>query len=226
MKANLVFSILLGSLVVFLPTASNAELGFNIGVVSLYKDRGVDQDGRDENVRPAVQGSVDYGFSNGIYVGAWGSSGRFGKADVEVDLYGGYNFQITDDLGLDVGYVHYVYPGEGSWNSGVAYVGLNYQGLSFKVLRGMKSDVNKGDMYYRLTYTHPIVERLDFTVGLGYQKYHAYDLRSKTDYSLGLSYAITKNVSLSGVVAGANRRHDVEDGSRDARFIVGLNVAF
>ena len=226
MKKNLIFTMVLGGMVAGLPTASNAELGFNLGVVSLYKDRGVDQDGRDEAVRPAVQGSVDYSFGNGLYVGAWGSSGRFGKADAEVDVYAGYGFQITEDLGLDLGYVHYIYPGEGSWNSGEAYIGLNYQRFSFTVLRGMKSDVNKGDMYYRLTYTHPLMEKLDFTVGVGYQHFHVADVRGKTDYSAGLSYAIRDNIHLTGTIAGANRRGDVDDGSRDTRFIVGLNVAF
>uniref|UniRef100_UPI00333F704C TorF family putative porin n=1 Tax=Castellaniella defragrans TaxID=75697 RepID=UPI00333F704C len=226
MKAIYSFAALVGALAFVMPMTSSAELSFNIGVVSLYKDRGVDQEGRDEGVRPAVQGGVDYDFGNGLYVGNWNSSGRFGNADAEVDLYAGYRFQVTNDVGLDVGYVHYYYPGEGAWNSGEAYVGLGYQRLSLKIYRGMRRDVNDGDMYYRLTYMHPIIDKLDFKVGLGYQHFHASDLHGKVDYSVGLSYAIGKYVSLSGDVSGANRRNDVDDGSRDTRFILGLNAAF
>ncbi len=226
MKISAYIRVVLGCLALSLPLTSIAEWSANLGVVSLYKDRGVDQEGRDEAVRPALQGGVDYDFDNGIYVGNWNSTGEFGDAGMEVDLYGGYRLGFADDWELDVGYIHYIYPGEGSWNSGEAYVGINYQRLMFKVYRGMRKDVNRDDMYYRLTYTHPLLEQLDFTAGVGYQDFDDADLRGKFDYSVGLEYSLNEHVSLSGTIAGANRRNDVEDHSRDPRFILGLTAAF
>lgn len=199
---------------------------FNLGAVSLYKDRGVDQDGRNDSLRPAIQGGVDYAFDSGFYVGNWSSTGRFGNADLEVDAKGGYRTQLTGNLGLDAGYIHYFYPGEGSRNAGEVYAGLQYQRLGLKVYRGMREDVNKNDMYYRADYAHPLMDRLDLTLGAGYQTYDASGLRNKLDYSVGLGYALGKHLTLSGAVVGANRRHDVDDGSRDPRFVVGAGARF
>jgi len=199
---------------------------FNLGAVSLYKDRGVDQDGRNESVRPAIQGGVDYPFDSGFYVGNWNSTGRFGNADLEVDAKGGYRTQLSRNLGIDAGYIHYFYPGEGSSNSGEVYAGLQYRRLGLKVYRGMRQDVNKNDMYYRVDYAHPLMDRLDVTLGAGYQTYDATSLRNKFDYSVGLDYALGKHVTLSSAVVGANRRHDVNDGSRDPRFVVGAGARF
>src|SRR5690606_3892799 len=102
-------------------------------------------DGRNESVRPAIQGGVDYTFDSGFYVGNWNSTGRFGNADLEVDAKGGYRTQLSRNLGIDAGYIHYFYPGEGSSNSGEVYAGLQYRRLGLKVYRGMRQDVNKND---------------------------------------------------------------------------------
>jgi uncharacterized protein (TIGR02001 family) len=208
-----------------MPTLAGSP-SFNLGAVSLYKDRGVDQDGRNESMRPAIQGGADYDFDSGFYVGNWNSTGRFGNADLEVDAYGGYRAKLSKDVGIDAGYIHYFYPGEGSRNSGEAYAGLNYQRLGFKVYRGMREDVNRKDMYYRLSYAQPVMDKLNVTLGTGYQHYGASDMRAKIDYSVGMDYTLGKRVTLSGTVAGANRRHDVDDGSRDARFILGAGARF
>lgn len=223
---NKLFAVSLTAIMLSAPAVSNAELSFNLGAVSLYKDRGVDQDGRNQDVRPAIQGGIDYGFDNGLYAGTWMSSGRFGDANAEIDVYGGFQGNFTEDFGYDIGYIHYYYPKEGSWNSGEVYIGLNYQRLGLKVYRGMRKNVNKDDMYYQLTYTHPLMEKLNATVGVGYQYFAEPGVRSKVDYSLGLDYAIRENISVYGLVAGANRKKDVDDGSRDTRVIVGLNFTF
>jgi uncharacterized protein (TIGR02001 family) len=127
------------------PTVVMAEeaspLTFNVGVVSDYLFRGISQ----THGKPAIQGGVDYAFSNGFYVGAWASSITWvkdwlGDGSVEVDVYGGYKGTITGDLGFDVGYITYNYPGKGdaspTWlanpNTQEVYVGLTYKWLSAK----------------------------------------------------------------------------------------------
>ena len=217
--------IVLGALVIGQPLA-HADTSFNISTVSLYKSRGVDQDGRNQAVRPAVQGGVDFTSSSGFYLGNWNSTGRFGHADVEIDLYGGYRLQLNPDLGLDLGYIQYVYPHDNTWTNSEAYVGLTYQRLSFKTYRGMRLHVNDGDMYYELGYTQPLMDGLDLKLGLGYQTYHVEALSDKTDFSVGLQYAFAKHLMVSGTVAGANHRGEVDDGSHDTRFIVGIGATF
>jgi len=99
--------------------APASPLTFNVGVVSDYIFRGISQ----THGSGALQGGVDYAFSNGFYVGAWGSNVSWvknwlGQGDVEVDLYGGYKGAINDDWSYDVGGIMYTYPGHGKTNRG------------------------------------------------------------------------------------------------------------
>lgn len=91
-----------------------SPLSFNVSVVSDYVFRGISQTHHD----PALQGGVDYAFSNGFYVGAWASSiswvkDALGDGSMELDLYGGYKGAINNDWSYDVGAINYTYPGHG-----------------------------------------------------------------------------------------------------------------
>jgi uncharacterized protein (TIGR02001 family) len=105
-------------LAVFAEDAPPASpLSFNVGVVSDYLFRGVSQ----THGKPALQGGVDYAFSNGFYVGAWGSNitwvkDALSKGSLEVDVYGGYRntFVPGGDWNYDVGYITYNYPSHGT----------------------------------------------------------------------------------------------------------------
>jgi uncharacterized protein (TIGR02001 family) len=117
-----------------------SPLTFNLGVTSDYLFRGVSQ----THGKPAIQAGVDYAFSNGLYVGAWASNitwvkDNWGKGSLEIDVYGGYKGSITGDLGYDVGYITYNYPGKGDAfayyanpNTQEIYFGLSYKWLSAK----------------------------------------------------------------------------------------------
>jgi uncharacterized protein (TIGR02001 family) len=94
---------------------SNWSLTTNMGVVSDYRARGVSQTWR----KPAVQGGLDLTHSSGFYVGAFGSNvtpNTYPNANVELDLYAGYNGEIKaiEGLGYTAGVIGYFYPG-GSW---------------------------------------------------------------------------------------------------------------
>ena len=206
--------------------AVHAQLSGTVGVVSLYKSRGVDQDGRNQDFRPALQGGLRYTWGSGFYVGNWNSTGRFGKARAEIDLYAGFGGEWGGGWSYDVGYVHYLYPSESAWNSGDIYGGVSYGNARLYIYRGTRRNVNKSDMYYVLGYKHPLTERLSLTAGLGFLDYGDAALRSKTDASLGLEFALQPKVILSVKVEGANRRHAVDDGSRDVRGVVGLRMDF
>lgn len=82
----------------------------NIGLFSEYRFRGIAQ----TNAEPALQGGFDYSHANGLYVGNWNSNvssgAGFPGANIEMDVYGGWK-KTWGDMGLDVGYIYYYYPG-------------------------------------------------------------------------------------------------------------------
>lgn len=106
-----------------------------IGGVSDYRFRGVSRSGED----PALQGSIEAAHVSGFYAGAWASSlGDAGRADVEVDLYGGWSGDVGA-AAIDVGVLGYLYPdgsdldylevyGSAGWSLGpaTATLGVNY----------------------------------------------------------------------------------------------------
>jgi uncharacterized protein (TIGR02001 family) len=90
---------------------SESNLSFNAALVSDYVFRGITQTDFD----PALQAGVDYSFGDsGFYVGGWGSNVDYGSVlghDFEVDLYVGYNVDLSDDWNLDVNVTRYSYLG-------------------------------------------------------------------------------------------------------------------
>lgn len=82
----------------------------NVGLFSEYRFRGIAQ----TFAKPALQGGIDYSHSSGLYLGNWNSNvssgAGFPAGNLEMDFYGGYK-KSWGDLGLDVGYIYYYYPG-------------------------------------------------------------------------------------------------------------------
>lgn len=131
----------------------------NIGFVSDYRFRGMSQTWR----KPAVQGGFDVAHSSGFYAGVWGSNvspNTYPDANVELDLYGGYNGTISavEGLGWTAGLYGYFYPGGdwskyrdatgakltpngGRWNTYEANFGLSYKWIS------AKASVTLGDWF-------------------------------------------------------------------------------
>jgi uncharacterized protein (TIGR02001 family) len=133
--------------------APENTLAFNVGVVSQYRFRGIEQ----TSGKPAIQGGLDFTHTSGVYLGAWASNVNWVKdfnaatqGDYEVDLYGGYKGEIIPGLGYDLGVIAYMYPGNNSGAAGTPgfggfskadttefYVGLSYSVLSFKYSQSM-----------------------------------------------------------------------------------------
>ena len=145
---------------------SNWSLTTNMGYVSDYRARGVSQTWRKE----AIQGGFDLTHSSGFYLGGFGSNvtpNTYPKANVELDLYAGYNGEIAavEGLGYTVGAIGYFYPngswdkytlsnafgaggnsirqtpGGGRWDTYEANAGISYKWLS------AKASVTLGDWY-------------------------------------------------------------------------------
>ena len=82
----------------------------NAGLFTEYRFRGIAQTAG----RPAIQGGFDYSHSSGFYAGNWNSNvnegAGFPASNIEMDLYGGWK-NTWGDWGLDLGLIHYMYPG-------------------------------------------------------------------------------------------------------------------
>ena len=134
-----------------------ADASLTLEGVSDYRFRGISQSAGD----PALQGSFDIAFDNGWYVGTWASNIDFGDdADIEVDWYGGYYWEINDAVGLDVMLTYYTYPGY-DWNSDyLELVNSLYVG-DFMFQYAYSNDfVNTGETghYLAVDYSYPLAE--------------------------------------------------------------------
>jgi uncharacterized protein (TIGR02001 family) len=93
------------------PARVSEWLSGNVSVTSDYTFRGISQTLQ----QPAVQGGMDLAHPTGFYIGTWGSSVNFGeevpRAQVELDVYGGFGTNLLGIADVDLGAIYYSYPG-------------------------------------------------------------------------------------------------------------------
>lgn len=220
-------SLIAAAAVVAISPAMAEGLSFNIGVVSLYKSKGIDQDSRQDNdrkgFRPAIQGGVDYDFGNGFYIGNWNSTGKFGDANVEIDLYGGYAGQLTDMLSYDVGVVRYIYPGNNDeWNGNEVYASVTYGIVTAKVERGTSGSIKKHERF-SLAVSQPLSDTLTLDAVMGFRN-TSNDNSGANDFGIGLTYDLGKGLSASALLSGAQRSKAGEGGKN--RLVLGVSQSF
>ena len=118
---------------------AHAQLSANLGLTSKYKYRGQDQSDPAKSTLPAVQGGFDYAFGD-FYVGNWNSSVSGATGGTEVDLYGGYKFNVSG-IAMDAGVLTYLYPGSGNSNLNTteAYLGGTQEGTTSAAAVGRAS---------------------------------------------------------------------------------------
>lgn len=124
-----------GKMVAPAPAPSPFDIAFGTAFTTNYVLRGISQ----SNNKPAVQGYFELQYKPTdwvtLYAGLWGSSLYTGFANAEFDISGGARF-AWGNFGLDLGYVHYVYPGPAaaglSGNSSLDY-GEFYAKPSYKL---------------------------------------------------------------------------------------------
>jgi uncharacterized protein (TIGR02001 family) len=149
---------------VFAQAAPATTLTYNAGVVTDYRYRGITQS-RNE---AAVQGGVDYAHKSGFYVGAWAStikwitdysydgstrqkSGTDISGNVELDVYGGYKFDLTKDMSMDVGFLRYQYQG-------------NTLEMAGGTARSVYGNANTNEIYTAIT-MGPITAKYSYSLG-------------------------------------------------------------
>jgi uncharacterized protein (TIGR02001 family) len=177
----------------------------NVGLVTDYRYRGISQ----SRLKPAVSAGADYSHESGFYVGAWASSIKWikdggGDGNLELDLYGGYKFNITKEIGVDVGFLAYVYPSNSlaiSANTQELYAAATYGPVTLKYSTSLSNlfgfDKSKNSGYLELNSSHDMGDGLTIVAHLGRQSVKKNSGFSYTDYKLG----VTKDIS--GFVLGA-----------------------
>ena len=220
-----------------IPTVSQAQVAFNVGLFSDYRYRGISQ----TRLKPAIQGGVDYS-AGGFYVGAWASNIKWikdigGDASVEIDVYGGYKGEISKDLTYDVGVLTYVYPSNklksitgANADTTEIYGALTYGPATLKYshsvtnLFGTPDSKNSG--YFDLSATFD-VGGFAVVPHIGYTKVNNYSDFDYTDYSLTVSKDFSGLV-VSGAIVGADLKAYAPNGKRldKTGLVVGVKYNF
>lgn len=195
--------------------APESTMSFNVGGVNEYRYRGISQSRFDA----ALSGGADYADKSGVYVGVWGSSIKWikdagGKANTEVDLYGGYKFTMGD-VGYDIGFLHYDYSGNAlkpSANTNELYGAITMGPATLKYsqstgnLFGFAN--SKGSSYVDLTATFDLGDGYSLVPHVGYQavKGAGNGIYSYTDTALTLGKDLGNGLSASAAIIGTNAK--------------------
>jgi uncharacterized protein (TIGR02001 family) len=213
---------------------SQAQFSSTWTAVSDYDFRGFSQSAKD----PALQGSADFAFANGVSIGAWASNVDFGDSndeDIELDLYVNYAGKINDTFSWTTGATWYDYPAgddaEGYWE---AYVGFNAGAFSFKQwyaddFYALADSVSA--LYTEANYTVPIGEKfsLAFHTGYSWGDYWENGDAETFDYAVQGNYS-AGNFTIFGKFTGtdASGPLKVTDDvfNNEPRFLVGVMTTF
>ncbi|QII87609.1 hypothetical protein G3T20_11085 [Bordetella hinzii] len=206
-KTLLCLPLALGAVTVFPAHAEPTDLGAgfslsgNAAIVSDNRFRGYSQ----TDFRPAVQLGFDLNHSSGFYLGNWNSnvsSFVFTDGNLEMDFYGGWKGDVGGGLGLDVGVLHYYYPGSsspkgGNYNNTDLYIGVSYANYSLKYSYTpsdfFSAPDTKGTWYLDGTANFDLGDGWGLVGHLGYQKLknqvnmNGDEIGHYVDYKLGIT---------------------------------------
>ena len=201
-------------------TAALAEVSGNVALATDYLFRGISQ----TSELPAIQGGFDYEHESGFYAGVWGSNVEFGdaKVNMEIDVYAGFGFAVSEAVALDVGILHYQYPGDSGlnydFNEAYASIGLFGATLGINYSPEYFGDTD-AYFYYYGEYSLSVAESVSIDAHIGYNQFDsdeafgaflALDAASEDegyiDYSLGVA-AEFQGIGLSLAYVGS----DIDD---------------
>lgn len=209
-----------------------AELSGNVGVVSEYFFRGLEQSGG-----AAVQGGLDYGHESGFYVGTWASSIGFasgpgfgGTSGTEVDFYAGFSGE-AGSVGYDIGGIYYWYSeededgsSEGVSNNTVeAYASLSFGPATLGVYYSFADYFDTTDdtvIYPYLDLSFPMSEKLSLDLHVGQQTFSEDGFEDIVDYSIGVSADAGNGFSMGLAVVAT----DIDDD--DPQVVVSGGYSF
>ncbi len=198
LSKNLLSAALATTLMAGAITAQAApEISGNVALTSDYRFRGISQS--DES--PAIQGGFDIAWDTGIYVGTWGSSVDFDSnrdydGSLELDYYVGWASDLNDNVGVDVGYMYYSYPGDNGADGDYqeVYLKVNLWGGTVAAVYSDDYYAETGKFYYVSgDYSFGLGETFSLDLHAGYGDvekdggFFSSDTDSYFDYSAGIS---------------------------------------
>lgn len=212
--------------------AQASSLSFNAGAVTDYRYRGVSQ----SNLKPALQGGVDYAHKSGFYIGAWASGIKWlPKSNMELDVYGGYKGELQPGLAYDVGVLRYQYIDSAFANTTEAYGALTYGMFTAKYSHATTNlfgtDNSKGSGYLDLSATIDLGNGLSLVPHVGRQLVKNNGAASYTDYALTLNKDLGQGLSASLAYIDLNKELKASFTQPDkdmgkARLVAGVKYSF
>ena len=201
-----------------------------VSLYSEYEYRGISQ----TSEKPAVQLNLDYSHSSGFYLGAFLTNITWLKdykdlgfvkdsSPVEIDLFGGYKFEVVKDVTLDVGFLHYDYPGSKAIpkfpkpNTNEIYVGATYSYFNVKYSYSTGGTfgvpISKGSSFIELNYAQEILPKLTLTAQIAKQKFKGTFEGFNNDkeltysvYKVGASYDLGDGWAAGGYYKDTNAK--------------------
>lgn len=170
------------------PAAPESSLVPKVSLYTEYEYRGISQ----TSEKPALQFNLDYSHPSGFYLGTFVSNIKWLKdyksvgavsdsASVEIDLFGGYKFEVAKDLTADVGFLHYEYPsakglpGLPKPNTNEVYVGLTYDAFNVKYSYSTGDTFgvakSKGTTFLEFNFSKEVAPKLTLNAQVAKQKY-------------------------------------------------------
>ena len=196
-----------------------------ISLYSEYEYRGITQ----TSEKPALQLNLDYSHSSGFYLGAFlsnitwirdtkkvveqgtprGSTVNGSTGNVELDLFGGYKFEVVKDITVDIGYLRYEYIGSDALsvttgrvvtaalakpNTNEVYIGLSGGPFSAKYSYSTGDTFgvinSKGSTFAELNWAQEIMPKLTLNAQIARQTYKNNGGFTYTVYKAGGTYDI------------------------------------
>ena len=215
---------------------SQAQFSSTWTAVSDYDFRGWSQSAKN----PALQGSADYAFSNGLSIGAWASNVDFGNdADIELDVYLNYVGKINDTFSWTGGFTYYSYPGSDDIGEYPEfYLGFNAGAFSFKQwYADSLYDSGESAQYTEANYTASINDKFSLAFHAGYAWGDAWDLAGDLvgengelfDYAIQANYVaghFTIFGKFTGTDASGGMKVKSDENNNEPRFLVGVMTTF
>ena len=193
--------LLIGLLLFGAGYASAAEFSGNVAYLTDYRFRGISQGDRSA----AIQGGFDLELDGGFYVGTWASNvAPWSGGTIELDWYGGWTTDLTENSGIDIGIFYYGYP-EDDAEPGLDFVefygSYSYQDLTLGLAYSPDYFAETDSFFYVYgDYSYPLAENLSLDLHLALNIFNDKDAGAAfgigevgdptdqyLDYSIGLS---------------------------------------
>ena len=195
-----------------LATATEYSSESSVTVASQYLFRGFDMTQED----PALQGDYVISHESGFWLGAWASNYDFSTDDgVEIDIIGGFNMPLTDDITMGIGFTEYTYTGETEDTTEIN-ISLSYSNFSLSY----NDDLDLETVYLSLDAEFEISEAI--SIALHAAEYD-YNVGGAThDYSATLSYSVNEKFSVFATFSN----NDINETGAEDYVVAGVTYSF